>query len=160
MAPTKPAARRGRPPKAETEAKKASTAANGTEIAEAPVKRGRGRPPKNGVSKVVKKTTTGRGRGRPPKDPSQLKTAKPRGRPRKSDAAASTSTTPKATKTAKATKPTKATTTETPGKRGRGRPRKSAATEEVALESDQNEEEDAAEEPVVGDIAEDDEGEA
>ncbi|ETS80109.1 hypothetical protein PFICI_07638 [Pestalotiopsis fici W106-1] len=96
-------------------------------------KRGRGRPPKNGVSKVVK-VPSGRPRGRPPKDPNAPPKPKPaaattaatgtgrRGRPRKSDAAATPkkSATPK--KAASATKPA--------GSGRRGRPRKSEPIEE------------------------------
>lgn len=124
-------------------------------------KRGRGRPPKNGVSKVVK-VPSGRPRGRPPKDPSQKAApkAKPapaaatttgtgrRGRPRKSDAAETPkkAAVPTPKKAASATKPA--------GSGRRGRPRKSEPIEEP--------EDSGAEEIVAGaeSPAEDEEGES
>lgn len=141
MAPTKPAARRGRPAKSEDtpKAKKdeASAAANGTESAKR-----RGRPPMEGAAKVTKPKVAGRGRGRPPLSPSQRKTPKaayvPTGRPRGRP--------PKKGGPAKAKKPAG---TSGPGKRGR--PRKSdAAAEDVPAEND--EKDDTGKEAEDGDV--------
>ncbi|KAI2615954.1 hypothetical protein GGR54DRAFT_256801 [Hypoxylon sp. NC1633] len=104
----------------------------------APAKRGRGRPPKNGIAPQEKKVPSGRPRGRPPGTGGVKKATKPvksvstgtartRGRPRKSDA--STAVTPKKGKAAP-----KASST---GKRGR--PRKTddddaAVNDDVAME--------------------------
>jgi len=70
--------KRGRPGKAEpVVAKKAKTVVAPVEEGEeeeeapaaaAPAKRGRGRPPKNGVKAMTPKKPSGRGRGRPPKN--------------------------------------------------------------------------------------------
>lgn len=108
-------------------------------------KRGRGRPPKNGVSKVVK-VPSGRPRGRPPKDPSQkvtpnvtkpaASTGRGRGRPPKSGAAA----TPK--KTATPSKATSASKAAGSAKSRPGRPRKSEPAEEEEEEEEADEDED------------------
>ncbi|KAI0007714.1 hypothetical protein F4779DRAFT_619313 [Xylariaceae sp. FL0662B] len=144
MAPTRP-----------SRAKENGTPAKSVDAAEAPAKRGRGRPPKNGISKQEKPAPSGRPRGRPPGSGGVKKATKPakpkstgtgggRGRPRKSDASAGaaskSSTTPKSSKTKK---PASA------GK-GRGKARKSDVAEEpeeeveeqVTAEQPEDEEED------------------
>ncbi|KAL7625281.1 hypothetical protein AAE478_004497 [Parahypoxylon ruwenzoriense] len=137
-----------------------------------PVKRGRGRPPKNGVAAKEKPAPSGRPRGRPPGSTSAKVTkstaskAKPkpkasgaapsgrgRGRPRKSDASTAatpskSSATPKAGSTGK----------------GRGRPRKSEPVVsdnvpeddgELVLEEPEDDAEDGAgeyDDAVMGDV--------
>lgn len=143
MAPTRPS---------RAAAKENGTAAEPVTDDGAPVKRGRGRPPKNGIAPQVKKAPSGRPRGRPPgiKKAAKPAPSKPaassgpgrRGRPRKSDAGA---TTPK-----KATTPKSAAAKPSSTGKGRGRPRKSEA-------SPVNEPEDEEEDDVEG-KGEDDEG--
>ncbi|KAI1503552.1 hypothetical protein F5X99DRAFT_98022 [Biscogniauxia marginata] len=142
-------------------AKENGTAAKAGADPENPVKRGRGRPPKNGVSAQPKRTPTGRPRGRPPgggvkkataAKPASATTGTGRGRGRPAGKA-SASTTPKksASKTKKATPA------------GRGRKRKSDAAEEPEEEEEEDEEQeelelgekdaDGEDSPVDGDIA-------
>ncbi|KAI1411935.1 hypothetical protein F5Y13DRAFT_164710 [Hypoxylon sp. FL1857] len=165
MAPTRPA--RGA-------AKENGTAADSAAASgEAPVKRGRGRPPKNGVAPQAKKAPTGRPRGRPPgsgagvkkatKKPAPKSTSGPgrRGRPRKSDASAVA--TPKKAATPKSS----ASKTSSTGK-GRGRPRKSDASavnepeekEEESEEKDEDEDDAAANDDLDMDDAADDDNDA
>ncbi|KAI1138587.1 hypothetical protein F5Y05DRAFT_44515 [Hypoxylon sp. FL0543] len=135
MAPTRPA--RG------AAKENGTTADSATATGDAPVKRGRGRPPKNGVSAKPKPVPTGRPRGRPPgsgvkkatKKAAPKSTSGPgrRGRPRKSDASAAA--TPKKAATPKSS----ASKTSSTGK-PRGRPRKSDAP--AAKEEEEKEEED------------------
>lgn len=150
MAPT-------RTSRAATKEKENGTVAEvaGTETA-APAKRGRGRPPKNGIAAQEKRVPTGRPRGRPAGTSTGVKKATTkattrsanasgpgrRGRPRKSDASAP-ATTPK--KAALKSKPAST------GK-GRGRPRRSdpAVFDEPEGEEDEEDEAD--------DKADDDEG--
>ncbi|KAI0896025.1 hypothetical protein F4806DRAFT_466005 [Annulohypoxylon nitens] len=159
MAPTRPA--RGAAAK-----ENGTTEAAAATAGDAPVKRGRGRPPKNGIAPQEKKAPSGRPRGRPAGTTGVKKATKPappkstrsgavgrRGRPRKSDAPAVT--TPKKT----AATPKSASKTASTGK-GRGRPRKSSAPAPQEEEEESEETEEKAEEDEVAaandDIALDD----
>lgn len=142
MAPSRTRARpSGREQRSTAKKDEPVTAAESGAPTAATPKRGRGRPPKNGVSKQVK-VPTGRPRGRPPKDPSQKATPKPK---------AKTTTTgtgrrgrpPKAATVAAAAAAAGAATPTSTGKR-RGRPRKSDVAAPVAEpEKVEDEQEDA-----------------
>ncbi|KAI1464488.1 uncharacterized protein F4812DRAFT_442322 [Daldinia caldariorum] len=137
MAPTRTA--RTAAAKENGTAAETAAAADGT-----PVKRGRGRPPKNGIAPQAKKAPSGRPRGRPPGTGGGVKKAAKatpakaagtsgpgrRGRPRKSDADATT--TPK-----KGATPKSASKTSSTGK-GRGRPRKSDVSPVEEPEEDED----------------------
>ncbi|RYP56864.1 hypothetical protein DL771_011568 [Monosporascus sp. 5C6A] len=145
MAPTRP---------------KKSAAAEEAAATDAP-KRGRGRPPKNGVSAQPKKEPSGRPRGRPPgsgvKKATATKAAAPkkaaatgtrssgrgRGRPRKSDASTAVAATPNKRATPASAKKSATPKSATGGKRGR--PRKSDAS--VAVAAAAEEEDEPEEEP-------------
>ncbi|KAI1111083.1 hypothetical protein F5Y14DRAFT_330165 [Nemania sp. NC0429] len=160
MAPTRPT----------RAAKENGTPTKTADASEAPVKRGRGRPPKNGVAAQPKKaatstTGTGRPRGRPPGSGGVKKaTAKKaaatkatgtgtgrRGRPPK---AASAATTPKKAVTPKASSAKKTKGSATKGRK----PRKSDAADDDEENEDEMdvEEDDAAAQLEVG-ILDDDE---
>ncbi|KAI1753493.1 hypothetical protein F4782DRAFT_539546 [Xylaria castorea] len=155
MAPTRP----GRA------AKENGTPSKAADASEAPVKRGRGRPPKNGIAAQPKKEPSGRPRGRPKGTGGGVKKAvakKPtassgpgrRGRPAK---AANVATTPIKATTPKASlaKP-KAKGSATKGRK----PRKSDVAEEPEEESPDDveaEDEDAA---ADADLAMDDDDDA
>ncbi|PSR81215.1 hypothetical protein BD289DRAFT_44987 [Coniella lustricola] len=142
MAPTKPAAKgRGRPKGSDAEASPAPIASDA-----APVKRGRGRPPKDPSGlpqrilnpKVAKPAGPGRKRGRPPKDPNAppktpvkkaakgatSSTGRPRGRPPGAGKKQSNSTKEAALENAVAG-------AAGPAKKGRGRPSKARPSEDA-----------------------------
>jgi high mobility group AT-hook protein 2 len=100
--------------KSPEESKLSTDAASADGAANASAKRGRGRPPKDGVKKAAY-VPTGRPRGRPKSDnpKTYVPTGKPRGRPKGS------------------TKPAASATAKPSTGRGRGRPRKSEAVEET-----------------------------
>ncbi|KAK8002516.1 hypothetical protein PG989_002235 [Apiospora arundinis] len=168
MAPSKPT--RGRPAGREPRA-----AASGTpkktepitaaESGEPVVKRGRGRPPKNGVSKVVKPPPSGRPRGRPPMDPSLKKPAPPpkepsgrgRGRPPKAGGAA-TPKKPTPKKLITSTKKAGIASANNARLARASRRKSNDVAEDVPVSGEEDEQEDDEEEPVAaGDDDEDDE---
>ncbi|KAI2643526.1 hypothetical protein GGS21DRAFT_20894 [Xylaria nigripes] len=120
------------------------------DASQTPVKRGRGRPPKNGIAPQPKKVPTGRPRGRPPGSGAGVKKAtvkKPaatsstgtgrRGRPPKVKNA--TTASGEATSTTKKTKTSAETSTSVNSKNAEG----SASTERESLKKDTPEEPDA-----------------
>ncbi|KAI1175459.1 hypothetical protein F4777DRAFT_550025 [Nemania sp. FL0916] len=131
MAPTRPA----------RAAKENGTPTKAADASEAPAKRGRGRPPKNGVAAKPKQQPSGRPRGRPPGSGGVKKaTAKKatttststgrRGRPK----AGTDATTPKKAATPKAAAKSKAKGSATKGRKAR--------KSDVAEEPEEDDEED------------------
>lgn len=131
------------------ESKPSTDAASADGAANASAKRGRGRPPKDGVKKAAY-VPTGRPRGRPKSDnpKTYVPTGRPRGRPKGSTKPAA-SATPKPSTGRGRGRPRKSEGgEETPkadaneSKRARGRPRKSDATPDATAEEGDAEGED------------------